>query len=54
MDRETKMKLAVIEVLIAVILCMLLVILKFVLKEEKIIEDIYNYLVTDIVFLNEI
>lgn len=54
MDRETKMKLAVIEVLIAVILCMLLVILKFVLKEDKIIEDIYNYLVTDIVFLNEI
>ncbi len=50
--KEEKIKSALIRTLCAMILCLLLIILKFVLKEDKIVEEIYNYLATDIVFFS--
>lgn len=50
MEVERKLKIVVFEVLLSVILCILMIGIKFVLKEEKVIEEIYNYLITDIVF----
>ena len=54
MEKDRKIKIVIIKVLISVLLCMVLVILKFVVKEENMIEEIYNYLITDIVFLGGI
>ena len=51
MREEEKIKSALVRTLCALIVCMVLIIMKFVLKDEKIVEDLYNYLVTDIVFL---
>jgi len=48
---ENKLKSSLLRVLISVIICLFMIILKFVLKEEKITQEIYNYLTTDIVFL---
>ena len=51
MREEEKIKFALLRTLCALILCMAFIIMKFVLKNEKIVEDLYNYLATDIVFL---
>ncbi len=51
MTEETKIKSVLLRTFIALVLCLGLIILKFVLKDEKIVEDLYNYLTTDIVFL---
>jgi len=48
---EYKIKSTLIRILFSLLLCMFMIILKFVLKEEKITEEIYNYLISDIVFL---
>lgn len=48
---EYKIKSALLRVLFSLLLCLFMIILKFVLKEDKITEEIYNYLITDIVFL---
>lgn len=54
MEKETKMKRMLCQVFVSVLLCIVMIVMKFILKEEKILEEIYNYLITDIVFLNEI
>jgi len=51
MSEEYKIKSALIRTFCALAVCMLLIISKFVLKNEKIVEEVYNYLATDIVFL---
>ena len=51
MSEEAKMKSALLRTFISLMLCLVLIIVKFVLKDEKILEDLYNYLTTDIVFL---
>ena len=51
MSEEAKIKSTLLRTFIALVLCVGLIIVKFVLKDEKIIEDLYNYLATDIVFL---
>ena len=51
MSEETKIKSALLRTFISLVLCLGLIIVKFVLKDEKILEDLYNYLTTDIVFL---
>lgn len=48
---ESKIKSALLRTFISLVLCLGLIIIKFVLKDEKIVEDLYNYLTTDIVFL---
>lgn len=51
MSEEYKIKSLLFRTLCALVLCMTLILLKFVLKEEQIVEEVYNYLATDIVFL---
>lgn len=51
MKEEYKMKSALVRTLCALVLCMTMIIVKFVLKDEKIVEEVYNYLASDIVFL---
>ena len=51
MEEEYKMKSALFRTLCALVLCMTMIILKFILKNEKILEEVYNYLVSDVVFL---
>lgn len=51
MSEESKIKSSLLRTLCALILCMILFLLKFILKEEEIVAIVYNYLSTDIVFL---
>ena len=51
MKEEEKIKSALMRTLCALSLCLLLILMKFVLKEENFIEELYKYLTTDIVFL---
>lgn len=51
MEEEYKIKSALIRTLCALVLCLAMIVLKFVLKDEKILEEVYNYLTSDIVFL---
>ncbi len=51
MSEEYKIKSALFRTLCATILCLLMIIVKFVLKDEKIMAEVYNYLASDIVFL---
>ena len=51
MSEEYKIKSALIRTFCALVLCMLMILLKFVLQEEKFVEEVYNYLASDIVFL---
>lgn len=51
MREDDKIKSALVRTLCAMLLCIGFVILKFVLKEEKIVQDVCNYLASDIVFL---
>lgn len=47
---EYKMKSALFRTLCALVVCIFFVIFKFVLKEETFLEEVYNYLASDIVF----
>ena len=51
MEEEYKIKSSLIRTFLALVLCFVLIIIKFVFKEEKIVEEVYNYLASDIVFL---
>lgn len=44
------MKIALFQVLCSVLLCIVLIVIKLVFKEEELLEALYNYLVSDIVF----
>ena len=48
---EYKIKSALIRTLCALVLCLGMIVIKFILKDEKIVEEVYNYLSSDIVFL---
>ena len=52
MGKEIKMKFLLLQILVSVLLCIFLIAIKFVLRQENIVEEIYNYLITDIVFLS--
>lgn len=54
MEQEKRLKKMIFQVLISVVLCLTMIAVKFVLKEDGIIEKIYNYLITDVVFLLKI
>ena len=51
MEEEYKIKSSLIRTFLALVLCFVLIIIKFVFNEEKIVEEVYNYLSSDIVFL---
>ena len=51
MEEEFKIKSTLIRTFCALLICLVMILLKFVFKDEKIIEEVYNYLVSDIVFL---
>lgn len=51
MQEESKIKSSLVRTFLALVLCLIFICLKFVFKEEKIVEEVYNYLASDIVFL---
>jgi len=51
MEEEYKMKSALFRTFCAILLGLAMIVLKFVLKEETFVEEVYNYLASDIVFL---
>lgn len=51
MQEEVKMKSVLIRTFCAIFIGLVLFIMKFVLKEEKFVEEVYNYIASDIVFL---
>lgn len=51
MEEEYRIKSALIRTLITLVLCASMIFVKFIIKNERIIEDVYNYLASDIVFL---
>ena len=51
MSEEYKMKSLLLRTFCAMVLCMILIVLKFITRDLKIVEEVYNYLTTDIVFL---
>lgn len=48
---ENKIKSIMLRTLCALIACMVMIFIKFILKDEKIVEEVFNYLASDIVFL---
>ena len=53
MDREFRLKQGLLQVLISILLCIGMILIKFVFHQEELITSIYNYLITDIVFHGE-
>ena len=51
MSEETKIKSALVGTFCALVLCLMLVILKFIIQDENFVEQVYKYLASDIVFL---
>ena len=51
MLEEYKIKSTLIRTFCAVVLCMIMILLKFILREDACVEEVYNYLASDIVFL---
>ena len=51
MMEEYMIKSSLIRTLCALSVCLIFILLKFVLKNEKIVEEVYKYLASDIVFL---
>lgn len=54
MKQENKIKAALLQIFCSVLICMGLIVLKFVFKEEDVLTELYNYLISDIVFQPEI
>lgn len=52
MEEEYQMKSILLRTFFAMVLCLVVFILKFVMKDEIFVEEVYNYLASDIVFLN--
>ena len=51
MEEEYKMKSILFRTFCAMVIGLIVFVLKFILKENSFIEEVYNYLTTDIVFL---
>ena len=51
MEEEFKMKSVLFRTFCAILIGLIMFTMKFVLKEEKFVEEVYNYLASDIVFL---
>ena len=51
MEEEYKIKSVLFRTFCAILLGLVLFVMKFILKEESFVEEVYNYIATDIVFL---
>jgi hypothetical protein len=51
MEEEYKMKSILFRTFCAMVIGLIVFVLKFILKENSFVEEVYNYLTTDIVFL---
>jgi len=51
MTEEYNIKSVLIRTFCTLMLCLILIVIKFIIKEEVWIEQVYNYLASDIVFL---
>ena len=51
LEEEYKMKSVLFRTFCAILLGLVLFVMKFILKEERFVEEVYNYIATDIVFL---
>lgn len=51
MSEEYKIKSVLFRTFCVLFLCLVMIVIKFILKDEKIVEEVYNYLASDIVFL---
>jgi len=51
MEEEYKIKSMLFRAFFAIVFCLVMFVLKFILKEEIFVEEVYNYLASDIVFL---
>ena len=54
MKEEEKIKSSLLRTFCALSLCLLLIFMKFVVKDENFVEELYKYLATDIVFPGKI
>jgi len=51
MEEEYQIKSMLLRTFLAIVICLAIFVLKFILKEENFVEEVYNYLASDIVFL---
>ena len=51
MEEEYKMKSILVRTFCSILIGLIIVVMKFVFKEEELVEEVYNYIATDIVFL---
>ena len=51
MEEEYQIKSILIRTFFSIVFCLVIFVMKFVLKEENFVEEVYNYLASDIVFL---
>lgn len=51
MKEEYQIKSTLLRTFFALVLCLTMLALKYMFKEEKMVEDICNYLLSDVVFL---
>ncbi len=51
MQEQSKIKSALLRMLCAMFLCIMMIMLKFILKEEQMVEELCNYIASNIVFL---
>jgi len=50
MRQEYKIKISMIQILFSVLICIIFIVMKFIFREEDMITELYNYLISDIVF----
>ena len=51
MEEEYQIKSILIRTFFSIVFCLVIFVMKFVLKEKNFVEEVYNYLASDIVFL---
>lgn len=51
MEEEYQIKSMLLRTFFAIVFCLVIFVFKFILKEEYFVEEVYNYLASDIVFL---
>ena len=51
MEEEYQIKSILIRTFFSIVFCLVIFVMKFVLKEKHFVEEVYNYLASDIVFL---
>ena len=52
MSSEFQVRISLYRVFVSVVLCLLMIAMKYLFWGEKLITALYNYLITDIVFLH--